>query len=56
MYKRKPNWNGNTWRRNCLLKCVIQGKAQGRIDVIGRRGGRRQQLLSDLKEIREIRE
>ena len=56
IYKKKPNWNSNAWRRNCLLKYVIQGKVQGRIDVIGRRGRRRQQLLNDLKEIREIRD
>jgi len=50
---KKPNWNGHTLRRNCLLKYVIQGQVQGRMEVIGRRGGGRQQLLDDLKEIRE---
>jgi hypothetical protein len=37
-------------RRNCLLKHVIEGKIEGRIEVTGRRGRRRKQLLDDLKE------
>ena len=37
-------------RRNCLLKPVIEGKIEIRIDVTGRRGRRRKQLLDDLKE------
>jgi hypothetical protein len=40
-------------RRNCLLKYVIEGKTEGRIEVTGRRGRRRKQLLDDLKEKRE---
>ena len=36
-------------RRNCLLKHVIEGKIEGRIEVTGRRGRRRKQLLDDLK-------
>jgi hypothetical protein len=40
-------------RRNCLLKHVIEGKIQGRIEVTGRRGRRRKQLLNDLKDKRE---
>jgi len=39
-------------RRNCLLKRVIEGKWEGRIDVWGRRGKRRKQLPDDLKETR----
>ena len=35
--------------RNCVLKHVIEGKVQGRIEVTGRRGRRRKQLLDDLK-------
>jgi hypothetical protein len=34
-------------RGNCLLKHVIEGKIQGRIEVMGRRGGRRRELLDD---------
>jgi hypothetical protein len=39
-------------RRNCLLKHVIEGKLGGRIEMIGRRGTRRKQLLDYLKEER----
>jgi hypothetical protein len=39
-------------RRNCLLKHVIEGKREGRIEVTGGRGRRRKQLLDDLKENR----
>jgi len=38
--------------RNCLLKWVIEGKINGRIEVTGRRGRRRRKLLDDLKERR----
>jgi hypothetical protein len=50
--RRKSNWIGHILRRNCLLKHVIEGKLKGRIDVTGRRGTRRKQLLDDLKEKR----
>jgi hypothetical protein len=33
---------GHTLRRNCLLKHVIEGKLEGRIEVTGRRGRRTQ--------------
>jgi hypothetical protein len=36
--RRKANWIGQILRRNCLLKHVIEGKLEGRIDVMGRRG------------------
>jgi hypothetical protein len=39
-------------RRNCLLKHVIEGKLEGRIKIMGRRGRRCKQLLDDLKEKR----
>jgi hypothetical protein len=35
---RKANWIGHIWRRNCLLKHVIERKIEGRIEVTGRRG------------------
>jgi hypothetical protein len=38
--------------RNCLLKHIIEGKIEERIEVMGRRGGRCKQLLDDLKEKR----
>jgi hypothetical protein len=37
-------------RRNCLLKRVIEGKIKGEIEVTGRQGRRRRELLDDLKE------
>jgi hypothetical protein len=45
----KANWIGHILRRNCLLKHVIEGKLEGRIEITGRRGRRRKQLLDDLK-------
>jgi hypothetical protein len=36
--RRKANWIGHILRRNCLLKHVIEGKLQGRIEMTGRRG------------------
>ena len=49
---RKANWIGHTLRRNCLLQHVIEGKIERRIEVTGRRGRRRMQLLDDHKEKR----
>jgi hypothetical protein len=34
--RRKTNWIGHILRRNCLLKHVIEGKIEGRIEVTGR--------------------
>jgi hypothetical protein len=50
--RRKANWMGHILRRNCLLKHVIEGKREGRIEVAGRRGRRRKQPLDDLMEKR----
>jgi hypothetical protein len=36
--RRKTNWTGNMLRRNCLLKCVIEGKIEIRIEGTGIRG------------------
>jgi hypothetical protein len=46
--KRKANWIGRIFCRNCLLQRVIEGKIQGGIEVTGRR----RELLDDLKERR----
>jgi hypothetical protein len=46
----KANWIGHIWHRNCLLKHVIEGKIEGRIEVTGRRGRRGKQLLDEIKE------
>jgi hypothetical protein len=50
--RRKANWIGHILHRNCLLKHVIEGKLEGRIEMMGRRGRRHKQLLDDLKEKR----
>jgi hypothetical protein len=50
--RRKSNWIGHILRRNCLLKHVIEGKLEGRIEMTGRRGRRHNQLLDGLKEKR----
>jgi hypothetical protein len=50
MKRRKANRICHILRRNCLLKHIIEGKAEGRIEVMGRRGRRRKQLLADLEE------
>jgi hypothetical protein len=42
---RKANWIGHISRRNCFLKHVIEGK----MEVTGRGGRRREQLPDDLK-------
>jgi hypothetical protein len=39
-------------RRNCLVKHVIEGKIEGRMEVMRRRGRRRKQILDDLKKMR----
>jgi hypothetical protein len=49
---RKTNWIGHILRRNCLQKHVIEGVVEGRIQMTGRRGRRRKQLLDDLEEER----
>jgi hypothetical protein len=49
---RTANWIGQILRRNCLLKHVIEGKVEGRMETTGRRGRRRKQLLDDLNETR----
>ena len=48
--RRKANWIGHILRRNCLLDHVMEGKIEERIEVTGRQGIRRKQLLDDLKE------
>jgi hypothetical protein len=50
--RRKAYWIGHILRRNCLLQHVIEGKLEGRTEMLGRRGRRRKQLLDDLKEKR----
>jgi len=48
--KSKAKWVGHILSRNCLLKHIIEGKIEGRMEVMGRRGRRYKGLLDDLKE------
>ena len=48
----KANSIGHILCRNCLLKQVIEGKIEGKIEVTGRRGRRFKLLLDGLKETR----
>jgi hypothetical protein len=38
--------------RKCILKHIIEGKIEEGMEVTGRRGRRRKQLLGDLKDKR----
>jgi hypothetical protein len=48
----KAKWVVHVLSRNCLLEHVIEGKIEGRIEVMGRRGRRYKGLVDDLKEQR----
>ena len=48
--RRKANWISYILGRNCFLKYIVEGKIEGRIEVAGRHGRRRKQLLADLNE------
>jgi hypothetical protein len=48
--RRRANWIGHILRRNCLLKRVIGGNIEGKIEVMARRGRMRKQLLDHVKE------
>jgi len=50
--RRNAYWIGHILYRNCLLKHVIEGKIEGRMEVTGQRGRRCKQLLDDVKEMR----
>jgi hypothetical protein len=54
MERKKANWIGHILHRNCLLKHVIEVKIEeGRIEVTGRRGRRRNTLVDDLQRKKE---
>jgi len=40
---------GHISHRNCVLKHAVEGKVEGRIEMVGRQGRRSKQLLEDLK-------
>ena len=44
--RKKVKWFHHIWRRNCLLKHIIEANIEGK----RRRGRRHEQLLNDLKE------
>jgi hypothetical protein len=50
--RRKANWIGHMLRRNCLLKHVVEEQLEGRLEMTGRQGRRRKQLLDDVREKR----
>ena len=50
--ERKANWIGHNLRRNCVLKHVIEGNIDGRVEVTGRRWKRSKQLLDSFSERR----
>ena len=52
--RRKADWVGHILCRNCRPRHGIERKIEGMIEVMGRRGGgKREQLLDALKEMRE---
>jgi hypothetical protein len=50
--RRNAHWVGDILQINCLRKHVIERKIEGRIEVTGRQGRRRKELLDDVKEKR----
>jgi hypothetical protein len=50
---RKSNWIGHITRRTSLLKHVIEGTIEERLEVTRRRGRRGKQILDKLTETRE---
>jgi hypothetical protein len=48
--RRKADWIGHSLRMNCCIKRVIEGRIEGRIEVMGRRGRRRNQLQDHLEK------
>ena len=49
MKKSRVKWVDHILSRNYLLIHVIEGKIEGRIEVMGRRGRRYKGLLDDVK-------
>ena len=48
--RRKANWIGCILCRNCLLTHITQENIEEGIEVKGKRGKRRKQVLDDLKD------
>ena len=53
--RKKANWIVYVLHRNCLIKHVIEGKIERRVEVKGRIGRRGKQLLNDVKVQRGYR-
>jgi hypothetical protein len=51
--RRMADLIGHMLCRKCLPKHFIEGKIEGRLEVLGRGGRRHKWLLNDLKEKRE---
>jgi hypothetical protein len=49
-YTRKVDWIGHILCRNCVRKHIIEGKMEGAMQVTGRRGITRRQLMDDFQE------
>jgi hypothetical protein len=52
LFTKADIYDGYIFRRNCLLREVIEGEIKGGIELTGRRGRRRRKLLDYLKERR----
>ena len=52
MKRRKADRIVYILHRNCLLKDVVEGKIEGKLEMTGSRGRRRKRLLDNLKENR----
>jgi hypothetical protein len=50
--RKKANWIGHILLRNCLLKHIIEGQIEERIEVKGRRGRRRRSYWMNLRKMR----
>jgi len=50
LVQKKARYIVHKLRRNCLLKCFIEGEIEGGITVTGRRGRRNKQQLYVVKE------
>jgi hypothetical protein len=48
--RRKANWIGHILFTTCLIKQVTEGKIAGTLEITGKGGKTRKQLLDDLKK------
>jgi hypothetical protein len=50
MKRRKASWIGHILFKNSLIKHAVEGKIEGRIEVMGRQGRRYKKILDDIKK------